>query len=608
MKNHKKIIIISVAIIVSTGLGVFGALYYKTARPIEVSYEKYDHKVDQPVTIELNQAMVGIDTDNIAVSPKVEGVWEYEPGTLIKNAKATFTPRDYFTADTEYTVQFPEAERTLLGEKTVPTVAFKTQAAPDVAEAGFKLRRDGDIVAVDVGFDVSLVSKNNKLRRLELRSEPSIDFSYKEHDDMHYIWQPKAILEHSKQYILTLVDTKNNQTLFKRRIKTADAPAVKTPVKSDDFTDTDVARIEFNQPIDDASRDKVVFDVKGAGAWKSDTVYEFTPEKIAPGTRYTYTVKQGLRTKQGGILDKDITQSFMSRGAVTVVGMGPYGNGKSQAQQDIYFRFSQPVDKKAAESKISVSSGTIVQKYWKGTTLYATVKNLGYQRTVSAQIGAGIKNTSFGLPTARVYGLSFTTEARVVKHNVPYFRQQHPATCTAATSRMVLAWKGIGTDEISLVHRMGYAPRSMDTSKDPHEWDDPMEMFVGDINGRTIEHAAGPDAPPVAKAIRSYGVNASVVNGASAGWIAQQIHAGRTVIMFGATRPTGTVSWKTPSGRTATMNRSSHVTVVYGVKGEPNRPLGFYVHDPYGYSSYWSAGAVATNIARDPYRQAIVVY
>ena len=71
----------------------------------------------------------------------------------------------------------------------------------------------------------------------------------------------------------------------------------------------------------------------------------------------------------------------------------------------------------------------------------------------------------------------------------------------------------------------------------------------------------------------------------------------------------GNVTWKTPSGATRIMNQTGHATVVVGVKGEPASPIGFWVNDPLrGTTSYWSRGAVDANIARDPDRQAVLVY
>ena len=286
------------------------------------------------------------------------------------------------------------------------------------------------------------------------------------------------------------------------------------------------------------------------------------------------------------------------------------GNELSQASQTISFTFSRPVDHTSAEQRFSVSSGQIVGKAWRGNTLLVTVNNLGFQKHITATMSAGVTNASFGIPTNQAYSLSFTTEIRTVKLAVPAFRQQHKATCTAASLRMILAYRGISSDEIGLVNAMGYNPRPADTSTDPPTWDDPQTMFVGSIDGSIADWtAAGPDAPPVARAARAYGRNASYATGITSSWIAHQIHNGTPVIMFGSFRATGNVTWKTPSGATRIMNQTGHATVVIGVKGEPTSPLGFWVNDPLrGTTSYWSRGAVAANIARDPDRQAVLVY
>ena len=221
---------------------------------------------------------------------------------------------------------------------------------------------------------------------------------------------------------------------------------------------------------------------------------------------------------------------------------------------------------------------------------------------------AGVASYGFGLPSGQAYAHSFTTEIRSVRLNVPYYAQQRAASCTAASLRMMLAYRGIHTDEMSAIYKMGYKPRNANTSGSVPKWDDPSQMFVGYVDGGAMWHSAGPDAPPVAKAARGYGRSAQDLRGISAEWIAQQIHAGNPVMMFGSTKYTGFISWQTPSGRMARMNISSHVTVVYGVAGEPGSPVGFWVHDPRYGTSYWSLDEVRANIARDAYAQAVVVY
>jgi len=148
----------------------------------------------------------------------------------------------------------------------------------------------------------------------------------------------------------------------------------------------------------------------------------------------------------------------------------------------------------------------------------------------------------------------------------------------------------------------------MDRSEEGNKWDDPAQMFVGHADGGSIYRGAGPDAPPVAKAAQASGRSATATQGISTQWVAKQLYNDNPVIVFGATRDTGFETWKTPSGKTVRMNKTSHVVVATGVKGEANNPLGFWVNDSLYGASYWTVGQMQANIARDAYRQAVVVY
>lgn len=239
--------------------------------------------------------------------------------------------------------------------------------------------------------------------------------------------------------------------------------------------------------------------------------------------------------------------------------------------------------------------------------MIASVSNMGFQRTVTASVAAGVKNAGFGAPSNRGFGVSFTTEVVTIKYNVPAYRQQHSATCVAASLRMILAYHGIGTDDMAIVNRMGYAPTKLTDGK----WDDPQQMFVGSVDGSISSGtAAGTDAQPAARVAQQYGRGASAVTGINVHWIAQQLAARRLVIMFGAMgNVSQTITWQTPSGRTEVMNKAGHARTVIGVKGDPSNPIGFWVNDPLnGYTAYWTAGQLQANINLDPYRQAVSVW
>lgn len=606
LKRHKKLTFISMGGVV--GLSCLLMLVVHTALPVRFSYASSAVKADQPLVVTLNQLIQPIDTQHIKILPSIVGSWKFERKSLFDAGKLIFTPTTYFTANTKYTVTLPSTHRLYGATTPLPTVIFTTERAPSLASGGIAAWRDGQTIASDTSFVATLASPNHHLRTLELRTNPAIETTASVADDKQFTWKPSGILPQNTDVAIEVYDTKNNESLVKKTVHVAAEPSLTNPRHRDNVDEHDTVALTFAQPIDPATA-KITFDLAGKGAWQNDTTYVYTPEKLAPNTTYHYTIAKNLRSKNGGILQNDITGDFATIGPVVVTAMSPYGRELSQGSQTLSFTFSRPVDHASAEAHLSVSSGQITGKSWTGNTLKVTVANLGYQQTFSATIAAGVTNTSFGAPSARAFGLSFTTEVRSVRWSVPMYRQQHAGTCTAASLRMALAYRGVGSDEIGLVNAMGYAPRDMDKSTDPPTWDDPQQMFVGSIDGSiTTGTGAGPDAPPVAKASRAYGRSASAVTGIGSGWIAQQLYDGNPVIMFGAFRNTGTTTWKTPSGATRIMNLTGHATVVIGVKGEPSNPLGFWVNDPLYGTSYWTAAQVNANIARDPDRQAVVVY
>lgn len=603
-RAYKKPIALSCG--VSVGLVVVGIGVALSVIPVEPTYQTNDQRVDRPIEIVFDQPTRAIDVARIAVSPQVAGRWSQQTSGLMAH-KLIFTPDKDLKTSTTYTIRLPKVQRVLLGEISEKTIAITTEKAPSLAQNGVLFAKQDMVLAADATLSVHLTSKNRGLRELVLRTQPEITMEQTVQDDEVFSWWPKDILPQGQPLSIEIFDIKNNESLLKKTVAVAAEPHIVSPAVVGEIAPGGVVQVEFSEAIDTSSRDKIVFTTEGTGAWTNDKTYEFHPTVLQPGTRYDYMIKQGMRSQQGGIVREDKPLSFVTVGPVAVIGTSPSGGGLKQDQQVISVTFNRPVDKASAESRLRVSSGTVAGISWSGNTLRATVQNLGFQQRVTVTMLAGVQNTTFGLPTAQNYSFAFDTEVRTVRLNVPHYTQQQAATCTAASLRMMLAYRGIQTDEMSLVYKMGYAPREADRSTNPPTWDDPDQMFVGYTDGGSIWRGAGPDAPPVAKAARAYR-GASNFTGVSAEWIAARIHEGNPVMMFGATRNTGFVTWQTTTGRTVRMNISSHATVVTGVVGEPYAPIGFWVNDPRGGVSYWSSAQVRTNIARDAYAQAVVVY
>ena len=607
IRKNKSLLLISLAAF--SVASIVSYVILRTSLPVSLVYQKNDVKVDQSVVISLSQFIQLIDAGDIQIQPAIEGSWQFVRNTIADNGTLVFTPKKYFTEHTTYTVNIGKATRLYGNEADIPAATFTTEKAPSLAQSGMANWKDKQIIAADATFSVDLVSQNRNLRDLELRTTPQIETTLSSVSDKEYTWKPTTILPQNIDLSIEIYDRKNHQSLLKKVVHTAAEPSVTSPLQHSDVDEHDNINITFSAPVE-RSTANIAFDLAGKGEWKNDTTYTFTPDKLNANTTYHYTISKNMRSKDGGILLNDVAGSFSTIGPVRVTATSPSGHGLGQGSQTVSFTFSRPVDHASAEQRLSASSGQITSKSWKGNTLYATFVNLGFQTTFRATMAAGVANTTFGAPSSQAFSLSFTTEIRSIKLSVPYYRQQFPASCAAASLRMILAYRGISTDDMSIIQKMGYRPRSMDKSTDPPTWDDPSEMYVGDVNGTiSAGTGAGPDAPPTAKAARAYGRGASSVTNIGSSWIAQQLYNNNPVVMFGAFRSTNaTVSWKTPSGRITTMNVTSHATAVIGVRGEPSAPLGFWVNDPLKGAQYWSTEEVDANIARDPYRQAVVVY
>lgn len=605
-KRHWRPLSISVFLLLVSASATLVVL--KTSLPVSAEVQSTTHAVHEPLVVRLNQKLADVDVKSVSLTPKVEGKWSYEPGILLSDDVVSFTPDTSFKTDTEYTVELKKIKRVFAGDASSERVSFRTEAAPRLISATDTSKKP---LGADKPFSVTLSSANRNLRDLQLRTEPAIEVERTSRDDTTFEWTPKGTWPQGTTVQVEIIDKTKDESLHKSAINIAPEPTVATPVKSTYFTNKDVAEITFSQPIDKSGEPAIRFNLEGKGEWANEKVYRFTPKSVSPGATYSYVVEAGLRSVDGGVLLNAYQGTFQTTGPVSVVGTSPAGSQLRQAGQELSFRFDQAVDKASAEERFSVSHGQAGQKRWSGNTLIVPVTGLGFQQTVTAQVAAGVKNAEFGLPSVRPFALSFTTENRSLRLNVPFYRQQNSATCAVASLRMALAYRGTSTSEMDIVSRMGYQPRSIDKSTNPPTWDDPTEMFVGAVNG-SIKNGtgAGPDAPPVANAARTYGRGAQAITGASAGWMAEQIYAGHPVVMFGAqSASSGLTSWQTPSGKTIVMNLTSHATLVTGVVGEPSRPIGFWVSDPLsGGSAYWSAAAVSANISRDPSAQAVVVY
>ena len=588
--KKKRLIVIMIVSTVGIACLTFAAML--THGTVKSTYLQTNVSVDTPYEVKLSQRLLHIPLNQITISPRVEGRWSIHR-SMTKGDMLRFEQSEAFMPDVVYTVTFNDVRRVTGIEAAVPSVAFKTEAAPGISSVSFE---EGATVAADAPISIVLSAKNRGLRDLELQTSPQLAFTMSAQDDMVFTWRSAELLPQGKDITIKVIDKKSGDILVDKTVKVAVAPQLESQPAKTNFGKQDKAKLVFEQPIDQTSG-KIKFSLEGDGVWQDDKTYVFTPREVKPGQVYSYIIPKGLRSKEGGILEQEQSYTFATPGAVAVASFSPRGQELTQARQVIRVSFNQAVNKRSAEERTTVSHGTIVSRTWEGNALLLTAINFGVQQTVRVNVAAGIEPL-FGLPSMQHQQYSFTTEIPVKKLAVPMHYQQYAQSCEAASLRMALSYRGIQDNDWNILQRFGYNPRPLD--KENNEWDDPQQQFVGDVRGNQGKGTGwGVYAEPVARAVRSYGRSAVVQYGVSASFVAQNIHQGNTVILWGIWDETATQkSWKTPDGRTVSGPIPMHVRLVIGVKGRADSPVGFYIHDPITGPTYWSADYMVYNTRR----------
>lgn len=573
-----------------------GALVIKTQTSLDVSYDTTafatsGHRIDAPLELILSQSVYRVGSASIA--PEVQGAWGYS-GTILGTNRLTFTPAEDFTPNQTYKVTLNDVQRIAFGAGETEELQFTTEKAPSLAS--FSLGKD-DVMPADGVVTTTFSGSVQKLRKLSLKvGEDSLEQTI-EPSGERVSWKAKEVLPQGKKTRLVLYDTLTKETLIDREVEIAPEPSIRTSVTETNFGEHETAKIVFSEAIDRdrLPDDAITFSLGGKGRWKDDVTYEFTPDAVSPGKTYEYTLAGGLRTKRGGVLVAPQTKTFSTPGYVAAY-ITPRGE-VNQSAQEIRVAFNQPVNPQSVQERLHVSRGTVGAVRWQGMTMIVPVTSMGYQQTVTVTITPGVV-PEFGVSNTSPIGHQFTTEAQVVKLNVPFYYQQYAQSCEAASLRMALAYRGVQDSDWNILQRFGYNPRSLDQAK--NEWDDPQKQFVGDVRGDQGKGTGwGVYAEPVAAAARSYGREATVRHGVSAAFVAEQIHQNRPVILWGIWNDSAVQkTWKTPEGKTVSGPVPMHVRLVVGVKGSPSHPIGFYVHDPITGPTYWTAEYLQYNVNR----------
>ncbi len=561
-------------------------------QPIRLTYNLESVNIHSPLKVTFSH-QVG-DHLNYNLSPAIGGTWKATHGLFGISAIA-FYPSHPLEPGSTYKLTLGNVTQLASTKPLIPVETLAVSAQKPASIASISPAASSSGIAVSTAVTLALASTNQGLRELSLSSDAPLTSSVpKTTDNRHYTWAFKQPLQQATTYHLNLTDLKQHgaaQHLLATSFTTVAEPKITTATQQSHFYPGTVVTIGFDQAMQQTPSD-FQFGMGGSGHWTSPQTYQFTPTGLTPGQTYTYTVLKGAKAINGGIVEADHPYQISTPGPAYVTGGSPSGGGLGVGTA-ISVTFDQPVDHTSAQAAFSISPGVGGSFSWSSNTMTFHPTGLAYQTTYSFSVGPGVKGT-YGLPGTSAYSHSFSTTYQVIKLNVPQLFQAYTESCEEAALRMALAMYNINVSDYDILQRVGYnpTPRNIATNT----WDNPYQMFVGDVNGIQDSTGYGVFAPPIAAAAQSYGRGATVANGVSASYIAQQIYNGHPVIAWGYSVNPSADDWNVPGGGSISAYKGEHVRVVYGVAGSPGNIIGFYIHDPFYGNLYWTPGQLMANM------------
>ena len=604
IKMHK-VQVLDITLIMIFGIFAVSYLSVITIVPVSPKINNSFINPNQNISIEYRQ-LIKPGTE-IKLTPEAKGKWVYKNSFF--GSKLIFMPDNkVLSSNTEYKVNIVNAKTVAGVALPDKTFNLKTSPAPAVASV-YPNSESKNVNRKDV-VKLELVSDNNGLRKIRAESDPSINLVYKQENEKSFLWSTTDSFEQGKTYTVSFFDdnSANKEPIASTKFTIKDPVGVALSGKQNDLTPDDNITLTFNTPMKTDNK-AIINGLEGQGEWRSDLEYSYKISNLQPSKEYEFTLSPNIFAVDGSFLPTtDTKYKVISRGAVSA-NFEPMGNSV-ELNKPIVVNFSSKVDKPSAEARFAISPGVAGSFSWQGDTkMIFSPSGYESQQTYVATVNAGVVPTEFGSPSI-ANGIKFTTKIITVRLDVPLFRQEHISSCEASSAKMALSYRGIQTSENDILNSFGYRPRSIDNTN--NSWDDPEEMYVGNVDGaqKSLD-AYGAHAKPIAKGINLLGRRAEAHYNISVNFIAQQIHNGNPVIIIGtygnAPRP---VSWNGPNG-VVNAWYGQHARVVVGVVGKPSNPIGFYVNDPLvSKTLYWTPQQLQKDIDTIPEvpAQGVVVF
>jgi uncharacterized protein YvpB len=379
-----------------------------------------------------------------------------------------------------------------------------------------------------------------------------------------------------------VLDTEDPELLGTLRFKTVTPPGLESvsPQGNAVRTNTPVV-LNFTENVERESVEQL-FTIepatKGTISWESDRKMIFTPEEnYMKETWFSIILKQGIRTKKGGITYTDIVHKFETIGAVKVTGFSPWNGAKSVSiTSSMKIDFDQPVDHGDAQSKVGISPGVNANYSWDGNSMVIDPKShLAYNTKYTVTVNKDIKSIE-GINSRETFTYTFTTQPETVTLPIPRYTQGAGTfVCNIVAARMALAYRGVYISNDQLINAIG---RGETYSSSGPSGGNPNSLWIENY---------GTHWEPLARGIRNWR-GAEARSGMTLAQIAAEVRNGNPVIIFwynGVSSQTLN-SWYSQHGAKPGM----HSVTVYGYKGPESSPTHILVKDPWFSKETYTAG------------------
>ncbi len=318
--------------------------------------------------------------------------------------------------------------------------------------------------------------------------------------------------------------------------------------------------------------------VSGTPSWKDSKSFEFTHDPFSKETDYQLTIKSGLKSQVGGVIEKDFISKFTTIGKVKLVSTEPAGYASGVGiGANLNMHFDQEVDHASAESKFSINPKVDGSFSWNGNTLiFNPNSNLNYSTDYRITFASGVKSI-YGIDSVQDFSFSFKTQDELFKLNVPVYYQKLRYSCNLEATRMALAYRGIYKDVLTLHSQIARDYTPYDEVN--NTFGDPYTGYTGDIYGKTKGY--GVYWGPISNLISKYRSN-SIKTGWNLTGLLTEVRNGNPVVIWahnGYSYAGNEYHWTTPGGKDIRAITGMHSYVVVGYRGSVDNPTHVILND-----------------------------